>query len=162
MNRVYIRETDLERITDLATPYMIRAGLITEEAAVVNHKWLLKAVDSVRKGVDSLSEIPEKLGLYFEEFEPTRFVPGDDAEKLVAKTFNELTEAIDNSDNWSKEIAVELIKKAIKENKPDRKLFYMTLREILTGREEGPELVDISFLLGSNKVLNRLQKAVSI
>ncbi|MFA7427976.1 hypothetical protein [Mesotoga sp.] len=44
--------------------------------------------------------------------------------------------------------------------KPDRKGFYMTLRNILTSAEEGPELVDVIFLLGRNKTLNRLQRAL--
>lgn len=162
MNGVYIRESDIERITELSLPYMIKEGLLTEEIARANWKWLLKAVDSVRKGVETISDIPEKLRLYFETFEPDNFVPKDDIEKTVAKTYREIVETIDNSDSWSKELAVSIIKQAIKNNKPDRKLFYMTLRRILTGREEGPELVDVIFLLGRNKVLNRLQRAVYV
>lgn len=160
MNGVYIRESDIERVTELAVPYMISSGLATEEIIRANWKWLLKAVDSVRKGAETIADIPEKLQVYFDAFEPENFVAENDVEKLVAKTYREIAETIDNSDSWSKEIAVSIIKKAIKNNKPDRKLFYMTLRKILTGREEGPELVDVIYLLGRNKVLNRLQKAV--
>ncbi|MFN3328586.1 MAG: hypothetical protein ACK40U_07020, partial [Fervidobacterium pennivorans] len=37
------------------------------------------------------------------------------------------------------------------------KEFYMTLRLILTGKHEGPELIDILEILGKEEVIARIQ-----
>ncbi|MBN2218830.1 MAG: glutamate--tRNA ligase [Kosmotogaceae bacterium] len=161
MNGVYIRESDLERITDLAVPFIIESNLMTSEEAVANRKWLKRAIDSVRKGVETLSEIPDKMRLYFEDPQVTVFTPSDDVEKGVYKALEAFKDQVEYLDSWNNDEIVGTIRSILKELKPDRKGFYMTLRKILTSVEEGPELVDIIFLLGRNKTLNRLQRAIN-
>jgi nondiscriminating glutamyl-tRNA synthetase len=46
----------------------------------------------------------------------------------------------------------------MKGSKVKGKEFYMNLRIVLTGREEGPELIDIVYLLGKEKLTSRLEK----
>jgi len=161
MNGVYIRESDLERITDLAVPFIIQSKLMTAEDAVANRKWLKRAVDSVRKGVETLSEIPDKMRLYFEDPQVTFFTPSNDVEKGVYKALEAFKDRVEYLDSWSNDEIIGTIRGILKDLKPDRKAFYMTLRKILTSVEEGPELVDIIFLLGRNKTLNRLQRAIN-
>ncbi|MDK2943743.1 glutamate--tRNA ligase [Mesotoga sp. H07.pep.5.3] len=161
MNGVYIRESDLERITDLAVPFIIQSKLMDAEDAVANRKWLKRAVDSVRKGVETLSEIPDKMRLYFEDPQVTVFTPSNDVEKGVYKALEAFKDRVEYLDSWNNDEIIGAIRGILKDLKPDRKAFYMTLRRILTSVEEGPELVDIIFLLGRNKTLNRLQRALN-
>jgi len=160
MNGVYIRETDLDRITDLTIPFIVESKLMTSEEVVANRKWLRRAIDSVRKGVETLSEVPEKMKLYFDDPDLTPFSPSDDSEKGVYRALEAFKDRIEYLDSWNNDEIIGTIRAIIKDMKPDRKGFYMTLRYILTSAEEGPELVDVIFLLGRNKTLNRLQRAL--
>ncbi len=162
MNGVYIRETDLERITDLTIPFLIDANLITEEKAVANRKWLRKAIDSVRKSVEVLSEMPDRLKLYFEDTAVEPLKVENEDQRSVFKGIEAFKNRIEYLDTWNGEELVRVIKEVLKEAKPDRKLFYMSLRHVLTGSEEGPELIDVIYLLGRNKTLNRLERALRI
>jgi len=162
MNGVYIRETDLDRITDLTIPFLVRAGLITLEEANANRKWLKRAIDSVRKGVELLQEIPEKMKLYFEEIQVKPLRPENEEQRKVFRSLEAFKDRIEYLNSWSNEEIVSTIKEILKEIKPDRKAFYMSLRHVLTASEEGPELVDVVFLLGRNKTLHRLQQALRL
>lgn len=162
MNGVYIREADLDRITDLTIPFLTAAGLVTQQEAEANRKWLRRAIDSVRKGVELLSQIPDKLRVYFEEVTVEPFVPENEEQKKVFRALEAFKEKIEYSDSWSNEETVKIIKEVLKDTKPDRKSFYMKLRHVLTACDEGAELVDIIYLFGRNKTLNRLQKALQL
>lgn len=162
MNGVYIREADLDRITDLTIPFLVQAGLISLEEAGANLKWLKRAIDSVRKGVELLSEIPEKMKLYFEEIQVRPLSPENEEQRKVFRSLEAFKDRIEYLNSWSNEEIVSTIKEILKEIKPDRKSFYMSLRHVLTASEEGPELVDVVFLLGRNKTLHRLQQALRL
>jgi nondiscriminating glutamyl-tRNA synthetase len=162
MNGVYIREADLDRITDLTIPFLVQAGLISLEEADANRKWLKRAIDSVRKGVELLLEIPEKMKLYFEEIQVRPLNPENEEQRKVFRSLEAFKDRVEYLNSWSNEEIVSTIKEILKEIKPDRKAFYMSLRHILTASEEGPELVDVVFLLGRNKTLHRLQQALRL
>jgi nondiscriminating glutamyl-tRNA synthetase len=49
----------------------------------------------------------------------------------------------------------------MKEPKPKKKPFYMSLRKILTDSFEGPDLVKTIHLIGRNRVLQRLERVVA-
>jgi len=159
INGHFIREESIDRITELSIPYIVDSGLMTYTQAESNLKWLKKAVDSVRKGVLTISEIPEKLKVYFDEVEPSLIDCSDEKSREIAVCLKNMTEMMENMDAWNPKEIIDLVKKALKVNKPDRKGFYSCLRKVLTDQDEGPELVDIIFLLGRTKVMNRIDKA---
>jgi len=160
MNGVYIRQVNLERVTELAIPYIVERGYMTEEQAKANIKWLRKAVDSVRKSVETIEEIPEKLEVYFKGPEIIELPVKTEEEKQVVLVLKKIREHLEELDVWDHKAVVDIVKSAVKEIKPDRKLFYQTFRKVLTGMDEGPELVEILFLLGKNKVTDRIDRAV--
>jgi nondiscriminating glutamyl-tRNA synthetase len=100
------------------------------------------------------------MRLYFDDPELTPFSPSNDSEKGVYRALEAFKDRVEYLDSWNNDEIVATIRAILKEMKPDRKGFYMTLRYILTSAEEGPELVDVIFLLGRNKTLNRLQRAL--
>lgn len=160
INGHFIREDSIDRITDLSIPYIVDAGLMTYTQAESNLKWVKKAVDSIRKKISTLAEVPEKLKVYFDDVEPLLMDCSNEETKKVAVSFKNIAEMMENMDAWNPKEIIGLFKKVLKENKPDRKLFYSCLRNVLTDQEEGPELVDVIFLLGRTKVMNRIEKAV--
>lgn len=158
MNGVYIRNCDIDRIAQLATPYVISSGLMTEEQINTNMRWFKKAVDAVRSSVELLSELPEKLKIFVEEPEISEEIVDSVKEKGLRQVFQELRDAFESIENWTPEAIAEAVKKVLKDFKVNRKDFYKSLRKLLTGMEEGPELLNVIYLLGRGKVLSRLEK----
>ena len=158
MNGVYIRNCDIDRIAQLATPYVISSGLMTEEQINTNMRWFKKAVDAVRSSVELLSELPEKLKIFVEEPEISEEIVDSVKEKGLRQVFQELRDAFESIENWAPEAIAEAVKKVLKDFKVNRKDFYKSLRKLLTGMEEGPELLNVIYLLGRGKVLSRLEK----
>ncbi len=159
LNGVYIRESDIDSITRSAVPYLVEVGQLTEEEAEANSKWLRKAVSSVRNGVELLSEFPEKMEVYFEDVKPLS-VSEEIRDAAVMEAFALMRQELENIDEWNPDCIVAVLKDVIKRISPDRKTFYTTLRKVLTGRKHGPEMIDIVYLLGRMKVLDRLSKAL--
>ncbi len=159
LNGVYIRESDLDSITRLAIPYLVDAGQITERKAEANFKWLRKAVNSVRNGVELLSAFPEKMALYFEEI-PEDSLLDDHIDENVLEAFSLMRQEFENLDEWSPDTIISVLKDVVKKASPDRRAFYTSLRRVITGRKDGPEMIDVVYLMGRTKVMERLSRAI--
>lgn len=161
MNGVYIRELSLERIAELSKPFIVKSGLLKEEEIESNEKWLIKAVDSVRKNAETLEDIAQKLSIYFDEPDYEKVTIEEDNEKRVSGALAVMRSNLDHVDSWNQSSIISAVKEAIKTKEPSKKDFYHNLRKVLTGKEEGPELIDIIYLLGRNEVIRRIDKAVN-
>jgi nondiscriminating glutamyl-tRNA synthetase len=161
MNGVYIRELSLERIAELSKPFIVKSGLLKEQEIKSNEKWLKKAVDSVRKNAETLKGIAQKLSIYFDEPDYEKITIEEDNEKRVSGALAIMRNNLDHVDSWNQSSIISAVKEAIKTKEPSKKDFYHNLRKVLTGKEEGPELIDIIYLLGRNEVIRRIDKAVN-
>jgi len=72
--------------------------------------------------------------------------------------FVEIKYALEDLQKWEEKEIVRCFKEVLKNFKVPKKDFYMTLRQLLTGRREGPELVKVIYLLGRTRVLERLAR----
>lgn len=159
MNQQYIQKSSIERIVDLAIPYLKKAGYIDEIDDVL-YNWLKNLILLYKDGLQYVAQIVDKTKIFFtEEVEYT-----DETMKILnssnSKTVLEaLKKAIEQSDEITEEYVKELFKKLQKETNIKGKEFFMPIRIAITGEDHGPELVKIIPLLGKNKVINRLKKA---
>jgi len=55
-----------------------------------------------------------------------------------------------------------VFREVIKGSKLNAKDFYMSLRRALTGKSEGPELIDVVTLLGRAETAARIRKALGV
>ncbi|MDI3472161.1 MAG: nondiscriminating glutamyl-tRNA synthetase [Thermotogaceae bacterium] len=155
MNGYYIRNYDIEDLTKIAKKFIVDSQLCDEEEFENNFEWFKEAVASVRNGVEELIELPEKLKIYFEK--PSLNPDDLKLNQELIEAYLKLSENIKKIDDWSKNEILRIFRETLKENrKLNKKDFYMNLRIILTGKTEGPELLDIVYLFGKDKVLKRL------
>ncbi|HHY13667.1 MAG TPA: glutamate--tRNA ligase [Thermoanaerobacterales bacterium] len=161
MNGCYIRESSLDDIAKLASPYLIKAGYIKEEDVEQRFDYIKKIVDSVREGVDTLSEIPGKAELFFDEKlvvedeEAKEFLQKDHVFKLYESFKGKVEQAEEIDEDFTKNV----FKEIQKETGIKGKNLYMTIRLLVSGRISGPELVRIMEVLGKDKILERLNYA---
>src|SRR5699024_6258706 len=109
------------------------------------------------------SEITEKIDFVFNddiEIEEQKLMDMVEAEdsKLVFSAMIEELNAIDSIDM---EFAKTFIKTIQKKTNVKGKKLFMPVRIALTGSEHGPELVNIMYLLGKDKIIARLNNLVN-
>lgn len=163
MNGQYLSELPLEKILPEAKPFFIKDGLVTEEwfNDAANEAYFEKLVDVVRVRVKTLQEVADASAYFFKELE------GYD-EKGVSKHFKPENIAIleqciaaikadDVYDLASTEAAYNKI--AADNGSALGKVIHPT-RLALTGRTVSPGMFDVMVLLGKEKTLARLEKAV--
>ncbi len=160
MNGVYIRELDDDTLTRMAEKYIIEAGLMDEKSVASNYKWVKEAVVSLKKKIHQLDEIPDKITVFFKEpiFKKAwvEQIKDDDTDPAFIELYHEVKSA----DSWNIPDIYELFKQVTKKVKVNSKKFYHMLRVILTGEEDGPELVNVIHLIGRNQMLKRLERVV--
>lgn len=158
MNGHYIRNSSTERITEMAVPYLLKAGYIKERDAEERFSWLNDIVDAVKESLTIVSEVAEKTRLFFEDF----VSPEDDEAREVLKQDHipHLIEVFREKVKQAPEVDEGFLNRVFKEIQKEtgikgRKLF-MPVRVLLTGQTHGPELGRILMILGKNSILKRL------
>lgn len=159
INGHYIRNYDLDKLTEAVIPFLKAKNLIKED---FDYDYIKKIVSAVREREKTLVDIADAMSYYFTEV-------NEYEEKGVKKYF-------------TKEKVVDILKKAVvtlKEVEPFNKftteeayrklveelqissgeLFHPT-RLAISGRTFGPGLFDIMELLGKERTIERIEKAI--
>ncbi|MDQ0286257.1 nondiscriminating glutamyl-tRNA synthetase [Desulfofundulus luciae] len=161
LNGHYIRQSPLERVTDLAVPFLQKAGYISGEVTPEQYQWLKQLVAAVRDYLTNLSEITRHVDIFFapevepEDEEARSVLAGEQVPRVLAA----LAEKIKSADGLDEEIARSILKRLPRELGLGARKVYLPIRVALTGRTHGPELYQVIPLLGKEKVLARLARA---
>lgn len=160
MGGIYIREANLEKITQLAIPYLREAGYISGN---VDFQWLQQVVFVVKNHLSCMSQIIEHVDYFFkteiaidEDVKPFLQVPSSN--EVLSCLIQKLTDI----DNITPDIASQYIKAIGKENGIKGKELFMPIRVALTGKYYGPDLPQVMAVLGREICLSRLMKAQSL
>lgn len=164
INGQYIRKTPVERIADMALPFLREAGYLQEELTPETYNWLLMIVVSVQEKLSFVAEITDHVGIYFddkiemESAEAEEVLKDEDLLRVMAAFKEKITEL----EEITPENTKALLKTLTKELKLVGKKVYMPLRVALTGQTHGPELYYIIPILGRDRILVRLAQTVGI
>ncbi|WFA07680.1 glutamate--tRNA ligase [Tissierella sp. Yu-01] len=163
VNGHYIRSSSVERITELAIPYLIKENYIDEKFASEKEEWLKVLVDTVKESISYIAELPEKVKFIFnEEVEPE----DDNAKELlegehVPQLMNAIIEELNKVESIDMEYAKTFMKTIQKATGIKGKNLYMPTRVAITGSEHGPEMVNILYLLGKDNIIKRVSKILN-
>jgi nondiscriminating glutamyl-tRNA synthetase len=67
VNSHYIKEADTQRLVDLASKFVIKEKLMSEQEVKANNEWLLLAMDTVKDRLDYLAQFPEEIKSFCRE-----------------------------------------------------------------------------------------------
>ena len=163
VNGHYIRAESLEHITNLAIPYLVKDNYIDEDFAKNNPQWLEILVDTVRESLDHISEITETVDFIFEE---KIKIEGQDLLDMISSeesklVFKTMVEELKDMDEIDMEFSKSFMKSIQKKTGIKGKKLFMPVRIALTGSEHGPELVNVMYLLGKDKMIASLNNLLS-
>jgi nondiscriminating glutamyl-tRNA synthetase len=153
MNGNYIRQYDLDKITDLFIPHIIQAGY---NVGPIDRKLLENIISVLKKYCDILSDISNFIGIFLDEV----CEPDQDADsrlnteegKKVISAAQELVRNEINDTNF----AESLVMKVKNATSLKGKSLFMPLRAIITGRQKGPELDQVMPLIGFDRCVKRI------
>lgn len=158
MNGVYIRNLDLERLTELSFPFLQKAGFSVSSLSEVRPVAAL-----LQDKIERISQIPEKAKIFYQDE-----VIAEDAEALkilkkseyrqVYKVFLEELASVNRVD-WNAENFKSVMKRVQESTGIKGRNLWMPMRVALTGQVHGPDLPLIADILGFEKCRRFVEKA---
>lgn len=162
MNGAYIRAADPDRLLELLVPRFEAAGLISTPVSPELRTWLADMIAAGRDRARTLGEMPELFRYFFEEPESYEekgvrkyLQPGSEA---LLETALNVAADVDPFDNETIETAYRQAAERLGVSAGH--LIHPT-RLALTGRTVGPGLFDVMRLLGRERCLRRLDRALA-
>ncbi|MCR1850956.1 glutamate--tRNA ligase [Paeniclostridium sordellii] len=159
VNQHYIKDASDEYITDLAIPFLIEAGYITEEDAKNRYDFVKDMVSVVKEKLQYVKEVIEHVNIFFgdkvelETEECREFLKLEHIPTLI----NALEEKIGAADEINEEAFKAMLKEIQKEHGIKGKNLFMGTRIILTGQMHGPDLPKAAAVIGKDMCLNRIK-----
>jgi len=159
VNGHHIRNYDTDKLTDMAIPYLIESGYIDEKTVEEKHDWVKAIVITIQESISNLSEIPEKVEIFFnnkiepEDENALEMLKGEQVSSLL----NAFKEELDKIEEVDDEFSKGIMKKIQKATGVKGKNLYMPVRIALTGNNHGPELTNIIYILGKQNILDRIK-----
>lgn len=162
MNNHYLRQADLERVTELTLPHLEAAGRIFRPVSNEMESWLSELVDLYREQMHDAADIVELSSLFFEKevYYDAQAEDVLDGEQVadVLHTFSDRLKAVEA---FNPEEIKQALKATQKETGHKGKKLFMPVRVAVTGQMKGPDLNRTLYLLGREEVLRRLNACFS-
>ncbi|PWK05652.1 glutamate--tRNA ligase [Tumebacillus permanentifrigoris] len=158
MNGQYIKAAELDRIVDLAIPFLQKAGFI---GADYDRAWVSQLVELYKDGMNAVSEIAELSQMFFATDvaydEAAQAVLSEESAPTVLAAFRDQVQELPDFNADTIKAALKDVQKATGFK---GKQLFMPVRVAVTGQEHGRDLNITLSLLGREKVVNRLTQLV--
>ena len=165
MNGEYIRQLSTNDLLERLTPVLMESGLVTRLHIQTNWSWMLRVVETLRERIHLLNDIVEQGAFYFtdkfdyeEKGAKKHFTRPGSAEdlSLLSAEFEKLP-----SVELTKERAETVLRQLAGQLARSPAELIHPLRLALTGSTTGPGIFDIVELLGRDRCVQRLRRAIT-
>ncbi len=161
INNHYMKQLDLDTLTDMCLPYLIADGRMEENPTPERLEWLKKVVSLYQPQMSYAAEIINFSNLFFTEHpvldEAAKEVLAGETVPTVLQAFKSQLEAMDVVDAPTVKAAIKAVQK---ETGVKGKNLFMPIRVAVSGQTHGPELPDTVELLGKEKALAHLNQVL--
>ncbi len=158
MNGYYIRQADLDRLTDLAIPYLKQANY-----PVGNFESTKKIISLLQNYLDYMEQVIEQAAIFYQDNvlinDPqARMIVRKDGSRRIFWSFLRELNTIEELDA---NIFRKIMKTVQKETGVMGRELWIPIRVALTGKLHGPELPHIAEVLGKEKCEKFIKSAIS-
>ena len=161
VNNHYIKAMDLDKLTDLCLPYLIKAGKVEENPTPERIDWVKRVISLYQPQMSYAAEITEVSSLFFQDQleldEAAKEVLAGGSVSTVLAAFKAQLEGLETVDAAS---VLASIKAVQKETGIKGKNLWMPIRVAVSGVVHGPELPETVELLGKEKALAHLDQVM--
>lgn len=161
LNNHYIKQADPARITAMAVPHLQEAGLIPQELTEEQAAWAEALVRLYQEQMTAASDIVKLSDVFFRShLELDGEAQAVLAEEQVPAVLQAFVDKVQASEEFTAARMAVLIKEVQKETGFKGKQLFMPIRVALTGQTHGRDLNETIYLLGRDKVIQRLQSQI--
>jgi glutamyl/glutaminyl-tRNA synthetase len=159
LNAIYIRNYDVDKLTELLLPFIKEAGY---DVDLMNRGWLHQVVEALRDNLVTLADIGLYLNIFIDDkysiSDEARAILRDDAAAVVKVLYEELEQRkISERDFYH-----DLMRSVRRKTGLKAKNLFLPIRAAITGRTSGPELEKVFAILGKESIVRRLERAIQI
>lgn len=162
VNNHYMKEMDLDKLTDMCLPYLIADGRVQENPDEKTIEWVKRIVSLYQPQMSYAAEIVEASSLFFNEHpvlnDAAKEVLAGETVPLVLNAFKAQLEQMEVVDAPTVKAAIKAVQK---ETGVKGKNLFMPIRVAVSGQMHGPELPDTIELLGREKSLAHLNQVIN-
>jgi glutamyl-tRNA synthetase len=156
MNGQYIRETPTPQLTEHLIPYLDALGFRN-----LDRRQVEQAVETLKPRSRTLVEMAESARFYFEK--EIGYEPKGDEKFLkpeIAALLQDIRSRMEASEGFTRQDLESLFSKYIEEKQIKLGSVAQPLRVALTGKTASPGLFEVMEILGKEKVIERIDKAI--
>lgn len=162
MNNHYLKHKPLETILEMCIPHLQKAGFIEETLTAEKKEWVRSIVALYQEQMSYCAQIVPLAALFFLD----EVVYDEEAKNvLLEPQVPEVLASFRNHLQESAEYSVDTISAALKavqkETGHKGKALFMPVRVAATGQAHGRDLGQTLYLLGRDKVLQRLEQVLN-
>lgn len=161
LGRYYIREANLDRLTDLAIPYLLEADFLNKKDIEGDRNRIRDIVEALRPGISFVSQIKKASAFIFKDMpvdERYSEILNTRTAQLVLET---LLKRLADIKAITGDAFMEIVKEIQEQTGTKGKELLMPIRIALTGEEKGPELFNIVPILGIEECRKRIKRTLS-
>ncbi len=163
MNGHYIRQKPVDELARMLVPYFAQWGWVHDPPTEEEWSYLLQVTPLIQERMRTLSEAVESAEFFYRE--PENY--DDKARSRLSKDgVAELLSELSNRLEALTEFSVEQVEETVRQLAAERNLKAAEVihptRAAVTGRMEGPSLFHLMAVLGKERCVGRLKKAVQI
>ena len=160
LNAHYIKTGDTQRLARLLTPFLSKEGLI-QEGEEPDPDWLCRVVETLKERARTLKEMAQMAAFYFRE--PQGYDPKGEKKFLkpqVLPYLEGLVQELEALEDFSEGEIEEAFNRVIARFNIKLKHLAQPCRVALTGKTVSPGIYEIISVMGKEKALSRLKKAI--
>lgn len=156
INAHYLKLASVEKITEMALPYLKDAGYIDDVLSTTEKDWLKQVVASFQVKLEYVSQVTTHATVYFDDTKEPENQEAADIINNSTEVIKELLERIDSISPWEEDSIKKELKSIGKDLKVKGKGLFMPARVAVSGQTWGPELPTLIKLLGKERVKKRI------
>ncbi len=158
LNGNYIRQTPIEKLADLALPYFHNKGYPAKR-----DEYLIAIIRDLRVRSTTLAEFAELGGFYY--VDEVEYDDKAKAQLLTSETapvLELLIKKLENQTHFEKQSLEKTFKEVMAETGLKMKKVAQPVRVALTGGTASPGIFDLLTVLGQDRVIKRLKRAMEV
>ena len=160
LNSQYIMSCSTDKLAELVLPFLEKNGVI-EKGQAMDKTWLSKAVGTLKERSKTLLELANSLRYYiaeeveYNEKAKEKFLNAKGRDLLVA-----LKEALTSIPEFSHHELEQVFKSVVEKHGVKLKDLAQPVRVAMTGGTESPGIFEVLEVVGKEKTIRRLEKAM--
>ena len=163
-NGFYIRKKSVEELLELTLSFYIDKGLISKNPSEQELDYLKKIIPLIQERIDFINEAPEKSDFMFDEIPLYKawdeIIPKKTDKETVVKILGDSLEILKNLGDESNDNLQHKLYDLSKKYEVKAGAVFMPIRIAVTGTNKSPELFPVMEVLGKERVLKRINKAI--